>query len=78
MKIVMRVPKSAVSSQKGTLTEWHVEDGASVEAGQPIYSIEMEKAALDVDAPFNGVVTRLAEVGREYAVGDPIVELTRS
>lgn len=77
MKITMRVPKSAVSSQEGTLAQWHVEDGATVETGQPIYSIEMEKATMAVDAPFKAQVHHIATVGESYAVGEPICELTK-
>ena len=78
MKITMKVPKSAVSSQEGQLVEWHVEDGGIVEAGAPIYSMEMEKATLDVEAPFRARVRRLAEVGGTYAVGAPIAELEQA
>lgn len=77
MKITMKVPKSAVSSQQGTLTEWYVEDGACVAAGQAVYAIEMEKAAMDVESPFDAEVRHLAKVGEIYKVGDPICELTR-
>lgn len=75
MKITMRVPKSAVSSQEGQLAEWHVEDGATVKSGEPLYSIEMEKTTLEIEAPFDAKVTRLATVGETYSVGDPIAEL---
>ncbi|MEO0997557.1 MAG: lipoyl domain-containing protein [Pseudomonadota bacterium] len=77
MKITLKVPKSAVSSREGRLVEWYVDDGATVEAGAPIYAIELEKAALDIEAPFRGVVRHLATVDEVYAVGDPIAELTR-
>jgi pyruvate/2-oxoglutarate dehydrogenase complex dihydrolipoamide acyltransferase (E2) component len=75
LKITLRVPKSAVSSVKGTLSEWHIEDGGMVAAGDLIYSIELEKAILDVAAPFPGQVHHIATVGDEYPVGAPIAEL---
>lgn len=78
MKITMRVPKSAVSSQEGQLVEWHVEDGQRVSTGDPIYSIEMEKSTLEVPAPFDGVVKHLATVGETYAVGAPICEFEKT
>ncbi len=77
MKITMRVPKSAVSSQEGQLVEWHAEDGAIVEKGRPLYTIEMEKASLDIDAPFLSRVKHLAKVGETYPVGAPLAELDR-
>lgn len=77
MKITLKVPKSAVSSQEGKLLEWYVADGAKVSAGDPIYSIETEKAALDVEAPFAGTVTHIGNEGETYPVGSPIAELVK-
>jgi len=77
MKITLRVPKSAVSSQQGELIEWHVEDGGVVNAGDPIYTIELEKSTLEVPAPFKGSVRRIATVGETYPVGAPIADFEK-
>ena len=77
MKITLRVPKSAVSSQQGQLVQWHVEDGGIVEAGEPIYTIELEKSTLDVEAPFKGSVRRIATAGETYPVGAAIAEFEK-
>ncbi len=77
MKITLRVPKSAVSSQQGQLVQWHVQDGGIVNAGEPIYTIELEKSTLDVEAPFKGKVRRIADVGETYPVGAPIAEFEK-
>jgi pyruvate/2-oxoglutarate dehydrogenase complex dihydrolipoamide acyltransferase (E2) component len=77
MKITLRVPKSAVSSQQGQLAEWHVEDGGVVNSGDPIYSIELEKTTLEVPAPFKGRISYIATVGETYPVGAPIADFEK-
>lgn len=61
--------------QEGTLAAWLVEDGLGVEEGQPIYTLEIEKSTLDVEAPAAGVLRHAAAVGRAYKVGEVIGEI---
>ena len=77
MKITLKVPKTAVSAQEGCLAEWFVEDGQHVALGQPLYAIEMEKSTLEIDCPFEGIITRIGVVGQTYKVGDPIAEISK-
>jgi pyruvate/2-oxoglutarate dehydrogenase complex dihydrolipoamide acyltransferase (E2) component len=73
----LRVPKLAVSMQEGTLLEWLVADGALVTEGQPIYTLEIEKAAMEVEAPAGGVLHHIGVAGRTYSVGEIIGEIAR-
>ena len=41
-KITLKIPKLAVSMQEGTILEWFVATGDTIERGQKIYSIESE------------------------------------
>ncbi len=50
------LPKWGVSMQEGTLTEWLVAEGATVEEDQPIAHIETDKVNADVEAPVTGVL----------------------
>lgn len=75
MSTTLRIPKVAVSMREGILTAWLVEDGAAVSEGQPIYSLEIEKSTLDVEAPAAGVLRQLGEAGTTYNVGDVIGEI---
>ncbi len=51
------------------LLEWFVEKGDTIEEGAPMFSIETDKAAFDVDAPASGVVKEIFfEAGAEVAV----------
>ena len=53
-----------------------VKPGDTVTAEQPLITLESEKAALDVPAPFGGTVDQvLVKVGDKVAQGTPIVTL---
>ncbi|MGB7396367.1 MAG: dihydrolipoyl dehydrogenase [Candidatus Macondimonas sp.] len=53
-----------------------VKPGDTVTAEQPLITLESEKAALDVPAPFGGTVDQvLVKVGDKVAQGTPIVSL---
>lgn len=71
----LRIPKMAVSMQNGTLLEWYLEDGSTVAEGAPLYSLEIEKSVVDVDAPRAGILKRTGIAGETYAVGDVIGEI---
>jgi pyruvate/2-oxoglutarate dehydrogenase complex dihydrolipoamide acyltransferase (E2) component len=75
MTTTLRVPKLAVSMQEGTLSEWLVADGAAVAEGQPIYTLEIEKSAMDVPAPAAGVLRHIGVQGSTYKVGEVIGEI---
>lgn len=74
-KIVLKLPKLAVSMQEGTITEWHVAPGDAVAVGQRLYSIETEKTTFEVESPFSGTITPLGLAGESYRVGTPIAEI---
>jgi len=73
--VILRIPKAAVSMQTGTIAEWLVEDGAVVTEGQPIYNLEIEKTAVEIQAPASGVLKQIAEAGESYSVGEIIGEI---
>lgn len=74
-KITLKIPKLAVSMQEGTILEWFVSTGDTIERGQKIYSIESEKSVLEVESPFAGSIRLLAETGTTLKVGTPIAEI---
>jgi len=69
------LPQLAMSMTEGQLVEWLVEDGAAVAEGQPIYTIEADKATQEVDAPAAGVLRHIGEAGETYDVGTKIGEI---
>jgi pyruvate/2-oxoglutarate dehydrogenase complex dihydrolipoamide acyltransferase (E2) component len=75
MTTTLRMPKLAVSMQEGQLLEWLAADGQAVAEGQPIYTVEIEKAAMEVNAPVSGVFRHIGQLGTAYKVGEIIAEI---
>ncbi len=75
MSTTLYIPKLAVSMTEGTIAEWLVEDGATVEAGQPIYRIETDKTDAEIESPVGGVLHIEADPGEVLEVGTPIGEI---
>ncbi|NKY60467.1 lipoyl domain-containing protein [Nocardia flavorosea] len=71
----IKIPKLGMSMQEGTIAEWHVADGDTVEAGQVLYTIETDKVQNEVTSPLGGVITLIAVEGQTYAVGEIVAEL---
>lgn len=75
MSTSLTIPKLQMSSTEGTLAEWLVEDGAVVEAGQPIYALETDKSVQEIVAPESGKLTQKKPAGETYPVGTEIGEI---
>lgn len=78
MKTILRVPKLAVSMQTGVLTSWLAQDGEQVDQGQPLYTLEIEKSVMDVQAPATGVLKRIGVENETYKVGEILGEIENS
>ena len=50
----------------GKITKWHVKDGDTVKKGAPLFEIETDKAAMEVEAPGDGIIRNI--IGAEGAV----------
>jgi len=70
MAVRLRLAALGHTMERGKVVEWYATEGAPVEQGAPLYSVETDKATVDVEAPAGGVLLRIdAEVDREYPVG---------
>ena len=70
MAVRLRLAALGHTMERGRIVEWYAAEGAPVEQGAPLYSVETDKATVDVEAPAGGVLLRIdAEVDREYPVG---------
>ena len=70
MPVRLRLAALGHTMERGKVVEWYATEGAPVEQGAPLYSVETDKATVDVEAPAGGVLLRIdAEVDREYPVG---------
>ncbi len=74
-RMVLKIPKLAVSMRDGTVTEWYVAAGEFVAVGQRLYGLETEKTTFEIESPFAGTITPLGSVGESYPVGTPIAEI---
>ena len=64
------MPKFGMTMVEGLITEWHVEEGAPVQQGEPLFAVETEKASSDVEAAVSGTLVEIcAEAESEAAVG---------
>ena len=75
MSTSLTIPKLQMSTTEGKLSEWLVEDGATVEAGQPIYSLETDKSVQEIEAPESGKLVQKKPAGETYPVGTEIGEI---
>lgn len=76
MATYFRMPGVSADSDEAVLESWTVEQGATVSSGQPIASVETEKAVVEVEADVDAIVhTLLVENGATVPVGDPIAIL---
>ena len=66
------LPKIGFSMNEGTLAEWLVKDGTQVTVGAPLYSLESDKSATEIESPATGVLRIMKPVGEAYPVGTVI------
>ena len=69
------LPKLGFSMEEGTLSQWLQPDGAQVQQGQPIYSLESEKSVQEIEAPASGTLRIIAAPGEVYKVGAVLAEI---
>lgn len=62
-------PKVSLEASSGKVSRWLVAEGDSVKAGQILFEIENDKAAVEVESPAAGVIRDLVAEGVEVDVG---------
>jgi len=70
------LPKIGFSMNEAVLAEWLVADGATVNEGDPIYSIESDKSTQEVESPATGILKILKQSGDTYEVGTVLGEIS--
>ncbi|WP_313441154.1 lipoyl domain-containing protein [Novosphingobium sp.] len=69
MAVEILLPKIGFSMQEGQVAEWLIADGAAVNEGEPLFSLEADKSTNEVEAPASGTLRIVAAVGETYEVG---------
>jgi pyruvate dehydrogenase E2 component (dihydrolipoamide acetyltransferase) len=72
MAVEVILPRVDMDMTEGRISLWHVAEGDSVAAGQPIFEIETDKAAMEIEAPESGVIRGLRPAGERLPVGTPV------
>ncbi len=73
MAETISMPKLGSDMAEGTLVRWVRHEGETVEKGQVLAEIETDKATVEVESSFSGVVLKhLVEQGSIVPVGTPI------
>ena len=67
------LPKVDMDMATGRISRWLVAEGASVKQGDPVFEMETDKAAMEVEAPASGVLGNImAKEGVDVPVGQPV------
>jgi pyruvate dehydrogenase E2 component (dihydrolipoamide acetyltransferase) len=66
------LPKVDMDMATGRIARWLVAEGAAVKQGDPLFEIETDKAAMEIDAPATGVLRNRVGEGSEVAVGNAV------
>ena len=72
MATEFQMPKLGLTMEAGTIIGWHVADGALVEAGTPVLSIETDKVETDVEASASGRLHQIGAPGETFSCGERI------
>ena len=72
MATEFQMPKLGLTMEAGTIIGWHVANGALVEAGTPVLSIETDKVETDVEAGASGRLHQVGAPGDTFACGERI------
>lgn len=68
-KVGIVVPSVGESITEGTLARWLAADGSAVQAGDPLFELETDKASSVVPAPAAGVLQTDVAEGQTVAIG---------
>jgi pyruvate/2-oxoglutarate dehydrogenase complex dihydrolipoamide acyltransferase (E2) component len=75
MATLILLPKLGFSMNEGVLGEWLVSDGAQVQEGAPLYTLESEKSAEEIVSPATGRLKIFKKPGESYKVGTELGEI---
>lgn len=67
------LPKVDMDMASGRISRWLVAEGAMVKKGDPVFEMETDKAAMEVEAPASGILGNVvAKEGMDVRVGEPV------
>ena len=73
MPIEVILPKVDMDMATGKIARWHVKEGDAVRKGALLFEIETDKAAMEIDAPGDGIIRNItADEGAVVPVGQTV------
>ena len=69
MAVDIKVPSPGESITEGTISRWLKPNGAFVKEDDPVFELESDKAAIEVNAPASGVLSIVVPEGSTVQVG---------
>lgn len=72
---IFHLPDLGEGLQDAEIVAWHVQEGDTVQADQPMVSVETAKAVVEVPSPYSGKIVKLyAKAGDVVETHQPLVE----
>lgn len=76
MPIEVTLPRIDVDSTTGKIARWFAKDGAAVAKGEPLFEMESDKAAVEVESPAAGIVRDItAPAGDSVPIGSVVARI---
>src|SRR6266576_3948848 len=76
MSVEIQMPQMGESVTEGTVLEWHVSEGESVQEGDTVVEVSTDKVDAEVPSPASGVISKiLAQPDETVQVGAVLAEL---
>ena len=75
MPVEVIMPKVDMDMASGKVVTWHVAVGAKVDKGAPLFDIETDKAAMEVEAPAAGFLHHAVPEGTDVKIGGTVAWL---
>lgn len=60
MPVEVILPKVDMDMTSARISKWHVKDGDAIRKGDAIFEIETDKAAMEIEAPAEGIVRQIS------------------
>ena len=73
--VPVTVPSVGESISEGILARWHKTDGSRVQAGEPLFELETDKATSDIPAAGSGILRIAVAEGETVAVGATVATI---
>jgi pyruvate/2-oxoglutarate dehydrogenase complex dihydrolipoamide acyltransferase (E2) component/uncharacterized OsmC-like protein len=69
------MPKIGQAMEEGVVVEWHCDDGAPINAGDLLATIETDKSTQELESQWTGILHIVVSTGEEVGVGTVIARI---